>query len=67
MKNIKNGKKNKMNEQMMKEILEDWLSWKYDILDMNKSEWNTRDESKLQMITIILEEKLKQLQGKNND
>ncbi|MDA9103158.1 hypothetical protein N9J64_00155 [bacterium] len=53
-----------MNEQMMKEILEDWLSWKYDILDMNKSEWNTRDESKLQMITIILEEKLKQLQGK---
>ena len=52
---------------MMKEILEDWLSWKYDILDMNKSEWNTRDESKLQMITIILEEKLKQLQGKNND
>ncbi len=49
---------------MMKEILEDWLSWKYDILDMNKSEWNTRDESKLQMITIILEEKLKQLQGK---
>ena len=48
----------------MKEILEDWLSWKYDILDMNKSEWNTRDESKLQMITIILEEKLKQLQGK---
>jgi|TARA_X000001382_G_scaffold92744_1_gene67335 hypothetical protein len=56
-----------MNEQMMKEILEDWLSWKYDILDMNKSEWNTRDESKLQMITIILEEKLKQLQGKKND
>jgi len=53
-----------MNEQMMKEILEDWLSWKYDILDMNKSEWNTRDESKLQMITIILEEKLKQIQGK---
>lgn len=49
---------------MMKEILEDWLSWKYDILDMNKSEWNTRDESKLQMITIILEEKLKQIQGK---
>ena len=53
-----------MTEQMMKEILEDWLSWKYDILDMNKSEWNTRDESKLQMITIILEEKLKQIQGK---
>ena len=52
-----------MNEQMMKEILEDWLSWKYDILDMNKSEWNTRDQSKLDMISIILEEKLKQMKG----
>ena len=56
-----------MNEQMMKEILNDWMSWRYDILDMNKSEWNSRDESKLQMITTILEEKLKQLTGKNND
>ena len=56
-----------MNEGMMQEIIDDWMSWKYDILDMNKSEWNTRDQSKLDMISIILEEKLKQLQGKNND
>ena len=52
-----------MTENMIKEILEDWMSWKYDILDMNKSEWNSRDQSKLDMISIILEEKLKQMKG----
>ena len=57
-----------MTEEMMKEILEDWISWKYDIQDMNRSEWNTRDQSKLDMITAILEEQL-QLQKviKKND
>ncbi len=49
---------------MMKEILEDWMSWKYDILDMNKSNWNTRDQSKLDMIGVLLEDKLKQIEGK---
>tara|TARA_R100000988_G_C3972902_1_gene152436 strand:+ start:451 stop:612 length:162 start_codon:yes stop_codon:yes gene_type:complete len=53
-----------MSEQMMKEILEDWMSWKYDILDMNKSNWNTRDQSKLDMIGVLLEDKLKQIEGK---
>ena len=43
---------------MMQEILDDWNSWKYDIQDMNKSEWNTRDQSKLDMITAILVEQL---------
>ena len=52
-----------MNEGMMQEIIDDWMSWKYDILDMNKSEWNTRAQSKLDMISIILEEKLKQMKG----
>ena len=54
-----------MNEGMMQEIIDDWMSWKYDILDMNKSEWNalSRDQSKLDMISIILEEKLKQMKG----
>ena len=52
-----------MNEGMMQEIINDWMSWKYDILDMNKSEWNSRDQSKLDMIIIILEEKLKQMKG----
>ena len=47
-----------MTEDMMQEILEDWNSWKYDIQDMNKSEWNTRDQSKLDKITAILEEQL---------
>ena len=48
-----------MTEEMMQEILDDWNSWKYDIQDMNKSECNTRDQSKLDMITAILEEQLK--------
>ena len=43
-----------MTEQMMKEILEDWMSWKYDIIEMNNSEWTQRDESKLAMIEAIL-------------
>ena len=47
-----------MTEEMMQEILEDWNSWKYDIQDMNKSEWDTRDQSNLDMITAILEEQL---------
>ena len=47
-----------MTEEMMQEILDDWNSWKYDIQDMNKSEWDTRDQSKLDMITAILEEQL---------
>ena len=53
-----------MTEDMMKEILEDWMSWKYDIQDMNKSTWNTRDQSKLDMISVLLEEKMKQMEGK---
>ena len=47
-----------MDKKMMEEILKDWNSWKYDIQDMNKSEWNTRDQSKLDKITSILEEQL---------
>jgi len=48
-----------MTEEMIKEILDDWNSWKYDIMDMNKSEWNQRDQSKLDTITVILENELK--------
>ena len=47
-----------MDKKMMQEILDDWNSWKYDIQDMNKSEWNQRDQSKLDKITSILEEQL---------
>ena len=47
-----------MDDKMKKEILDSWNSWKYDIQDMNRSDWNTRDQSKLDMITAILEEQL---------
>ena len=53
-----------MTEQMMKEILDDWnSSWKYDIWESNRSTWNTRDKSKLEMIGVILQEKMKEFQG----
>ena len=45
-----------MTEEMMKEILEDWKSWKYDIIELNNSTWTQRDEHKLNTITAILEE-----------
>ena len=52
-----------MTEQMMQEILDDWMSWKYDIWEANSSEWNQRDDSKIHMIGVILEEKMKELKG----
>ena len=47
-----------MTENMIKEILEDWMSWKYDIIEINNAEWTQRDESKLAMIEAILIEQL---------
>ena len=35
-KDIKNGRRKAMTEQMMKEILDDWNSWKYDIWKLIK-------------------------------
>jgi DNA-binding ferritin-like protein len=58
---IKSGKKNKMTKEMMQEILDDWKSWRHDIYESNKSTWNTRDDSKVDMIGRILEEKLEWL------
>ena len=52
-----------MTENMMQEILDDWMSWKYDIIEMNNSTWTVRDESKLNMIGVILEEKMKEIKG----
>ena len=52
-----------MTENMMQEILDDWMSWKYDIIEMNNSTWNTRDNSQLEMIGVILQEKMKELKG----
>ena len=48
-----------MTEEMMKEILDDWNSWKYDIIDCNTSTWNQRGQSQLDTITVILENELK--------
>ena len=47
-----------MTKEMLKEILEEGNSWKYDIIEMNNSEWTQRDESKLNIIGVILEEQL---------
>ena len=52
-----------MTENMMQEIIDNWNSWKYDIWEANKSTWNTRDNSKLEMIGDILQEKMKEFQG----
>ena len=51
-----------MTKEMMQEILDDWESWREDIYENNKSTWNTRDDSKVDMIGRILEEKLEWLE-----
>ena len=43
-----------MNDKMKEEILDNWNSWKYDIKDMNRSEWTVRDESILDSIDMAL-------------
>jgi|TARA_R110000824_G_scaffold270707_1_gene459218 hypothetical protein len=47
-----------MTETMMKEIVEDWREWRYDIIELNNATWTQRDEQKLNAITNILEEQL---------
>ena len=54
-----------MDDKMMQEILDDWISWKYDIIDCNISTWNQRDQSIAETISQIL---LKELDDrKTND
>tara|TARA_R100001594_G_scaffold69763_1_gene104039 strand:- start:426 stop:587 length:162 start_codon:yes stop_codon:yes gene_type:complete len=43
-----------MDDKMKQEILESWVSWKHDIKDMNRSEWNQRDQSILDTIDLLL-------------
>ena len=52
-----------MTEQMMQEILDDWMSWKYDIWESNSTTLTVRDDSKVHMIGVILQEKMKELKG----
>ena len=47
-----------MDDKMKKEILENWFSWKYDIIDCNRSEWNQRDQSIMNTIELILRKEL---------
>tara|TARA_R110000822_G_scaffold81480_1_gene193487 strand:+ start:202 stop:372 length:171 start_codon:yes stop_codon:yes gene_type:complete len=47
-----------MTEEMMKEILDDWQSWKYDIIELNNATWTQRDEMKLELVGSILSEQL---------
>ena len=47
-----------MDKKMKKEILDSWNSWKYDIQDMNRSEWNQRDQSIMDTIELILRKEL---------
>ena len=52
-----------MDKKMKQEILDSWNTWKWDIWESNRTTWNTRDNSKLEMIGVILQEKMKEFQG----
>ena len=47
-----------MDDKIHKEVIESWNSWKYDILDMNKSEWSKDDQLILETIDKILRNEL---------
>ena len=55
-----------MTEQMMQEIIDDWQSWKYDIIELNNSTWTQRDERKLELIGSILAEQLTLFKNESN-
>ena len=47
-----------MSDKIHEEVIESWNSWKYDIQDMNRSEWNQRDQSIMNTIELILRKEL---------
>ena len=47
-----------MGDKIHNEIMESWNSWKYDILDMNKSDWTKDDQLILETIDKILRNEL---------
>jgi hypothetical protein len=51
-------RKIKMTEEMMEEILDNWIVWSKEIQQTNKSTWSQRDDAIVRAITKILEEKL---------
>ena len=48
-----------MSDKIHKEVINSWNSWKYDILDMNKSNWSKDDQLTLETIEQILNDELK--------
>ena len=47
-----------MGDKIHNEIIESWNSWKYDILDMNRSNWTKDDQFILETIDKILRNEL---------
>tara|TARA_A100001388_G_scaffold271190_1_gene249635 strand:+ start:131 stop:328 length:198 start_codon:yes stop_codon:yes gene_type:complete len=47
-----------MGDKIHNEIIESWNSWKYDILDMNRSNWTKDDQLILETIDKILRNEL---------
>ena len=43
-----------MDKKMKEEVLDNWNSWRYDIKDINRSEWTVRDQSIMDVIDIVL-------------
>ncbi|BCV05488.1 MAG: hypothetical protein CM15mV108_280 [uncultured marine virus] len=50
-----------MDKKMKQEVLDSWISWKHDIKDMNRSEWNQRDQSIMDAIELILRKELEKM------
>ena len=48
-----------MNDKIHEEVINSWNSSKYDILDMNKSNWSKDDQLTLETIEQILNDELK--------
>ena len=48
-----------MSDKIHEEIINSWNSWKYDILDMNKSNWSKDDQLTIETIEQILNDELK--------
>ncbi len=47
-----------MDRKMKQEVLDSWVSWKHDIKDMNRSEWDQRDQAIMDAIELILRKEL---------
>jgi len=43
-----------MDKKMKEEVLDNWNSWRYDIKDMNRSDWTVRDQSIMDTIDMVL-------------